>query len=179
MQNRRTPAGHHPVQSFLFLTNPTMLLIGVLILSFSWHIDTPVIIEVEVRPAGPTSSLPDQALAQAIRDQSLPVLAGRISYPAFPNRPAVHFAAPEQLELDGETVRVAGHEPQTDGKRLIRLEGEATVLALVSESGRRRDLRLTQFDRIAASPTMLWAGIGLWLLATILGWIRVFQAAQS
>ncbi len=178
MHTQQASINKHPVRSLLFLTNPTMILLGALLLLFSWRVPTNVRIEALAASSEDLRSQPAADLILKLQNQSLMLLEGQVSYRDFPDRIAVNFTAPARFEFSGESVQMINIERLSSQKWQIRLDGVVSSASIVS-SDKARDLRLTQFDRLKNSPALLWTGGGLWLLATILGWIRVFQALNA
>jgi hypothetical protein len=60
----------------------------------------------------------------------------------------------------------------------IRLEGVVNELK-TGTAEKLIDRRLTQFDNVKNSPKLIWTGVGLWLMATLLGWVRVYQELKK
>ncbi len=178
MRAQQSSIGKHPVRSLLFLTNPTMILLGALLLMFSWRVPTNVQIEATLSSSEKLRSQPVEELIASLQNRTLLIIEGQILYPDWPDRAVVHFAAPERLEFSGQDLQVTILEHPTSRHWHIRLEGVVSSVNIVTPD-RTTDLRLTQFDRLKASPMLVWAGGGLWLLATIFGWIRVFQALNA
>jgi len=171
----RTPSSaknRHPVRALLFLTNPTMILLAVLLLLFSWRIPTRARIDVIVEASG---RIEEEHVIRNIQNQLITIREGRISYPDFPDLGEIQFTSPERLEIEAEDVHIdILDSPPSPGKQNIRLEGVFTRL-LIRASETVSDRRLTQFDKVKASPELIWTGIGLWLVTTIIGWLRVYQ----
>lgn len=172
MRTSPSTKNKHPVRALLFLTNPTMVLLAVLLLLFSWRIPTRARIDLIVEASG---GIEKEHVIRNIQNKLITVREGCISYPDFPDLGEIQFTFPERLEFEAENVHIdILDSPPSPGKQNIRLEGVFTRL-LVRASETVSDRRLTQFDRVKASPELIWTGIGLWLVATIIGWLRVYQ----
>jgi hypothetical protein len=167
------------MRAFMFLTNPTVLLLAVLILLFSWQIPSRVQIELLGEYSKDMEEYTDAAkLLDMVQNQELVVVEGSLLYPDFPDVKAVVFSSPKILEFEGEDMQSTILEAElTNGWRL-RVEGVATRLQLLGPES-LTDLRLTQFERVKASPRLFWGGIALWLIMMILGWVQVYQVLKS
>lgn len=100
-----------------------------------------------------------------------------IRYPAFPDLPVVHLAAPDYLaleQLDRFAIKQLEWSSKAPGIRLV-LDGIAGHVA--SKSGAfTRDHRLTQFDRLRQNPRLLaiLAVLG-WVVPTVIGARKLFK----
>ena len=176
MQQSKSTKGHHPARALLFVTNPTMVLLAVLFTLFMWRIPSRVQIDLVLEYQAEAGDLPEtDVLIQRIQEQALTIKEGHIRYPEFPDIAPVKFVFPERLELQGQTLQVESMQPLAPHEWFVQLGGIVTHLTTGTPEV-PHDRRLTQFDMVRASPRLLWTGIALWLIATILGWFRAYQA---
>jgi hypothetical protein len=178
MQTVKRSKGKHPVRALVFLTNPTVLLLAVIFFLFSWRIPTHVQIEFVVEQ---TTVLAEEAVAsfQPGNGQTIVIPEGKISYPDYPDIPSVTFLSPEQIEFEAKGDFTIDEVLQkAEGKRVLRFHGIVTHLRS-GTSDAFQDRRLTQFDRVRSTRWAMWIGVGVWLIATGIGWYRLYQELKG
>lgn len=171
----------HPGRALLFITNPTMILLATIILLLSWKIPTEVHLDLVLEYRKEDAFIHDAAsIIAAIQRKTVLVKEGHLSYPDHPEITSIYFVLPGQLEISsGETGLQIQEEIRLSERHVrIRLEGQVNSLK-IETSEQLVDRRLTQLDNVKTSPKLMWTGIGLWLVATIIGWIRVYQELKK
>jgi hypothetical protein len=166
----------HPGRALLLLTQPTVILIVVILVLLHWRIPTQVQIELVVDQKTFTASTTDMAaVLRAINNQTILVREGKISYAKYPEIKAIPFTFPDRLEVEElEDFRIKEIAANTQHHTIrLYLEGIAKNIRIVSPAF-LRDCRLTQFDTLKGSRWILVLGIMGWLAATIIGWYRLY-----
>jgi hypothetical protein len=168
--------GKHPVRALLLLTQPTVILIAVILILVHWRIPTQVqlelIVDQETFTAGTTEAA---AVLRAINNQTILVREGTISYADDPDIKAIPFTFPDRLEVEAlNDFRIEEIAANTQHHTIrLSLEGIAKRIRIVSPAF-LRDCRLTQFDTLKNSRWVVILGIMGWLAATIIGWYRLY-----
>jgi hypothetical protein len=181
MRTGRRSKARSPGRTLLFITNPTIMLLATIFLLHSWKIPTNVHLDLVLEHDKDAAFIDDAAsLAQTIQNRTVTVKEGRITYPGHSEIAPIHVVFPEQLEVFFEETGVQIDEAfqLSENRARIRLEGVANTLK-TGTAEKLIDRRLTQFDNVRNSPKLVWTGVGLWLMATLLGWVRVYQELNT
>jgi hypothetical protein len=180
MQTAKRSKGKHPVRTLVFLTNPTVMLIAIIFFLLSWRIPTHVQLDLVVEQTFQAIPVEEvMASLQPGNNQIVSIQEGTISYPEYPDISPVTFVFPTQIEFEAKgEFEIEEIRLESEGKRHLRFDGIVTHLSTGTPDA-FQDRRLTQFDRVRSSRRAVWIGIGAWLIATAIGWYRVYQELKE
>jgi hypothetical protein len=181
MQDVPRSKGKHPIRAFLFLSQPTILVVGIIFVLVFWHVPTRVRIELVVTQETFAVGMTDTTkILHAIHDRTVFVKKGKISYPEYSEIKAITFTFPDRIEVE-ELEKFQIEEITIDPERKeirLCLDGVARHISTGSAEF-WQDHRLTQFDRLKNSHWVVLLGAIGWLAATIAGWYRLYKELKG
>ena len=167
----------HPVRALLLLTQPTILAVVVVVVCLQWRVPTLIHLEGIITWNG---AFLDNAEIQGriASAEFFPAEVRQIviQYPEYPEMLPKRMILPGMLFLRPvDTIRVEKFSPDLLQREIrISLAGQVTQISLRQER-QSYDYRLTMFDRLKHSSLALGAGIGAWLVLTVMGWVKLYQ----
>lgn len=171
----------HPVRALLLLTQPTVLVLVAVVVSVQWRIPTliraNILLESTEIASLETRLIP---LLESGQIHTFIVKQGEIRYPDFPDRDIVVLPSPVKIELKPLTrFRVENVVKNPERQEIqCQFSGIAEHFRTESHDG-LQDLRLTQFDKLIHSRKTMFLGIALWVVFTVIGWVKLYQELKT
>ncbi len=181
MQGFKKPKRRHPVRALVFLAQPTVILVVILFVLVYWRVPTRVQVELVVDQKTFTVDMADTtAILRAINNQTIFIKEGTISYPGYPEIKTITFTFPGRIELEGlEDFQLEEIARNVEYREIrLRLDGIAKYIRTGSPES-FQDRRLTRFDTLKNSLWVVILGIVAWLIATIIGWYRLYDELKG
>ncbi len=180
MQRSLSPTRkNRPIRALLLLTQPTVLVFIVLLVLMQWRVPTRIQAEFFITHFEESKNTAESLALLEIGNLSrFRVQKGDINFPEFPEREKVTLLAQQQVELqavDTFLVEELAVDKEQSSMFHIRVSGVAKQIRS-SFDGKMQDQRVTKFDVLKHSTVAMLAGIVLWGVLTVIGWLKVYQA---
>jgi hypothetical protein len=166
----------HPVRALLLLTQPTVVVLALVLVLMQWRI--PTLIQATLTVVLPPPGDAEAMIASLETGEFSPsdVKNLEIHYPDFPKIRAVILTNMTSIELKvigALDIEELSRNPEQQ-ERELQMIGTVEYFRIATNS-RRHDLRMTRFDVLRHSQRAM-GGIGvIWILFTLIGWLKLYQ----
>ena len=164
------------MRALLLLTQPTVVVLALVVVLMQWRIPTAIqtTLTIVLPPPGDVETIITSLEAGEFPLSRIKSL--EIHYPDFPKIRPISMANITQIELKaigGLHVKELIRNLEDQG---IQLQVNGTVeYCRIATTNRRQDLRMTRFDLLRHSQRALGGLVIIWIVFTVIGWMKLYQ----